>query len=77
MAKVTGFIAERLNLYGSFANVLFTNLISPYIENVAPTDPGSELGLPHCKWNRTNRAKCQGGQQVTRREQSSAMGGND
>lgn len=34
MAKVTGFIADRLNLYGSFANVMFNNVLAPYFENV-------------------------------------------
>jgi hypothetical protein len=34
MAKVTGFIADRLNLYGSFSKVLFSSLLTQYIENV-------------------------------------------
>lgn len=41
MAKVTGFIADRLNLYGSFANIMFTNILAPYLENVAQTHSGS------------------------------------
>jgi hypothetical protein len=44
MAKVTGFIADRLNLYGSFSKVFISSLLAKYIENVEFSNQDLDYG---------------------------------